>query len=64
MSGPLDSSQDLGLADQDRVLGEPVDEQLPESGNSPAPSPGSVPLFGEGKFWFPKALLEGGGAVF
>ena len=61
MSGSLDSSQDLGLADQDRILGEPQ-EELPEHGNDPVPTPGSVSLFGEGRLRFPKALLEGGGS--
>ena len=32
MAGCLDSAQDLGLAAQDRDLGEPVIEQLPETG--------------------------------
>ena len=62
MAGSLDSAQDLGLAAQDRNLGELVAEQLPETGGGPAPSPGSVSFFGEGKFRFPKALLEGGGS--
>ena len=53
MSGPLDSASDLGLEAQDRDLGEHVPEQLPETGDAPAPAPGSVSFFGEGKFRFP-----------
>ena len=62
MSGPHDSSQDNSSADQERVLGEPSNEEQSQSGDDPAPPPGSVPLFREGGFWFPKALLEGGGS--
>ena len=62
MSGPRDSSQDNSSADQERVLGEPSNEELSQSGDDPAPPPGSVPLFREGGFKFPKALLEGGGS--
>ena len=64
MSGSLDSAEDLGLEAQDRNLGEHVPEQLPKNGDAPAPTPGSVSFFGEGKFRFPKALLEGAGVVF
>ena len=49
MAGPLDSAQDLGLAAQDRNLGEPVVDQLPETGDGPAPSPGSVSFFRGGR---------------
>ena len=62
MSGSLDSASDLGLGAKDRNLGEHVPEQLPETGDAPAPTPGSVSFFGEGKFRFPKSLLEGGGS--
>ena len=62
MSGPLDSAKDLGLEAQDRDLGEP--KELPKTGDAPAPTPGSVSFFGEGKFRFPEALLEGAGVVF
>ena len=59
-SGPPDSVKDLGLETQEGDHGEPKEQ--PKSGNGPAPSPGSVSFFGEGKFRFPKALLEGGGS--
>ena len=45
MAGSLESAPDLGLGAQDRNLGEPVVEQLPETGDGPAPSPGSVFFF-------------------
>ena len=59
-SGPPDSVKDLGLETQAGDLGEP--KELPKSGDGLAPTPSSVSFFGEGKFWFPKALLEGGGS--
>ena len=62
MAGSLDSVSDLGLETQDRNLGETVNEQLPETGDTPAPVPGSDSFFGEGKFRFPKVLLEQGGS--
>ena len=62
MAGSLDSASDLGLGAQDRNLGETVNEQLPETGDAPASVPGSDSFFGEGKFRFPKSLLEGGGS--
>ena len=62
MAGSLDSTPDLGLGVQDRNLGESANEQLPETGNAPALVPGSVSFFGEGKFRFPKALMEQGGS--
>ena len=62
MAGSLESVPDLGLGTQDRNLGETVNEQLPETGDAPAPVPGSDSFFGEGKFRFPKSLLEGGGS--
>ena len=57
-------SQDTpeGEVSQDGSHGESVKEQLPNTGDTSAPPPGSVSLFGEGKFRFPKALLEGGGS--
>ena len=62
MSGPHESSQDNSSADQERVLGEPSNYEQSQHGDDPVPSPGSVPLFREGGFKFPKALLEGGGS--
>ena len=62
MAGSLDSAPDLGLGAQDRNLGESVNEQLPETGDASAHVPGSDSFFGEGKFRFPKSLMEQGGS--
>ena len=61
MSGPHDSSQDTSPADQERVLSEPSDDVQSQNGDDPSPAPGSLSLFRDGGFKFPKALLEGGG---
>ena len=64
MSGPRDSSQDNSSADQERVLGEPSNDEQSQNGDDPAPAPGSLSLFRDGGFKFPKALLEGAGSKF
>ena len=64
MSGPRDSSQDNSSADQERVLGEPSNDEQSQNGDDPAPAPGSLSLFRDGGFKFPKALLEGAGVIF
>ena len=61
MSGPPEFSLDSGPGGQEGDLGESVNEQLPQSGDTPAPVPGSDSLFGEGKLRFPPSLLEQGG---
>ena len=61
MSGPHDSSQDTSPADQERVLCEPSEDVQSQNGDDPVPAPGSLSLFRDGGFKFPKALLEGGG---
>ena len=62
MSGPQDSSQDNSSADQERVLGEPSNDEQSQNVNDHVPAPGSLSLFRDGGFKFPKALLEGGGS--
>ena len=64
MSGPRDSSQDNSSADQERVLGEPSNDEQSQNGDDPAPAPGSLSLFRDGGFKFPKALLEGAVSIF
>ena len=62
MSGPHESSQDTSSADQERVLREPSEDVQSQNGDDPVPAPGSLSLFRDGGFKFPKALLEGGGS--
>ena len=62
MAGSLDSAPDSGLGAQDGNLGESVNEQLPETGDASDHVPGSDSFFGEGKFRFPKLLMEQGGS--
>ena len=40
---------------------EPSNDAQANNGNDPTPPPGSLALFREGSFKFPKALLVGGG---
>ena len=61
MSGPHDSSQDTSPEDQERALLEPSNDVQVQDGDDPVPAPGSLSLFRDGGFKFPKALLEGGG---
>ena len=62
MSGPLKCALDLGLGGQEGDLSESVNEQLPQTSDTPVPDPGSDSLFGEGKFRFPQSLWDQGGS--
>ena len=62
MSGSHESSEGISPEVQEGALREPSNDEQSQNGDDPAPAPGSLSLFRDGGFKFPKALLEGGGS--